>query len=54
VHGGIDPTSALRHKNLPIIGSNRVSMGVADELGLEEGEMLKKKCREVSIFSEVE
>ena len=53
MHSGIDPTSSLRQKDSPIIGSNCKSVSVADELRLEQGEMLQKNRCEVTILPEV-
>lgn len=54
VHGRVDPTPPLGQQNLPVVGSHRICMSVANELRLEIREVLKKKCGEVSIFSEVQ
>ena len=54
VNGGVDPAATLRQQDLPIVGSNRERMGIADELGLEEREVLEQKSRQVTILSEMQ
>lgn len=54
MHGRVDPATTLRQQNLPVIGRDGVSVGVTDELRLEEWEVLEEKRREVPILSKVQ
>ena len=53
VHGRVDPAATLRQQDLPVVGSNRERMGIANELSLEEREVLEQESRQVTIFSEM-
>ena len=54
VHSGVDPATTLRKQNLPVVGSHRIRVRIANELRLEQREVLEKECREVTIFSEMQ
>ena len=53
-HGRVDPAATLRQQDLPVVGSNRERMGIANELSLEEREVLEQESRQVTIFSEMQ
>jgi hypothetical protein len=50
----LDPATTLREQDLPVVGRDRVRLGVADELCLVKRKVLEEEGREVPIFSEME
>lgn len=54
VYRRVNPTPTLRQQDLPIVWSDRVGMGVTNELCLEVGEVLQQKGRKISIFSKMQ
>lgn len=54
VDGRVDPAATLRHEDLPVVGRDRLRLGVARELELVLREVLEDDGREVSILAERE
>ena len=50
----VDPATTLREKHLPVVGRDRIGMRISDELRLEVRKVLEEKCRQVTIFTEVQ
>ena len=54
VHRRVNPTPTLREQNLPVVRSNRVGVGVPNELCLVVREVLEQQRSQVTIFTKVQ
>jgi len=52
VDGRVDPATALRHEDLPVVGRDRLRLGEARELELVLRKVLEDDRREVAILAE--
>lgn len=54
MHGGVDPSAALRHEDCPAVGSDGPGVCAEDVLRLVLRVELQQQCREITILTQVQ